>query len=138
MLSLGKFSFDEDGLYAVLQSPRGPVARYLRFVGEQTTVISKTLAGVRTGRLKRSISMSTTRTLGKYTVVVGSDVRHALVHHQGAAPHVIRARRPGGLLVFRGRTGLVRTPSVDHPGHAANPYLVKAVTAALKKSYRMR
>ena len=118
---------NEKGLYSVLQSERGPVARHIRVLGKQVEILAKSLAGVRTGRLKRSIKMSRDRTVtGKYAVLIGSDVRHALVHHQGARPHIIKAKS-GGTLVFRGRSGTVFTKSVNHPGSDANRYLVNAL-----------
>ena len=130
-----RFDFDvvdvrlnERGLYSVLQSERGPVARHIKFLGKQVEIIAKGLAGVRTGRLKRSIKMTRDRrVLGQYAVLVGSDVRHALVHHQGARPHIITPKQPGGVLVFRGKRGTVFARRVNHPGHGANQYLVNAL-----------
>lgn len=59
------------------------------------------------------------------TGVVGSEVRHALVAHNGARPHVIRATNASGLLHFYwARVGrFVMFPSVNHPGHSGVPYL---------------
>lgn len=122
------------GLHKTLHSRNGPVARYIRAVGEQTVVLSKLFAGVKTAKLKRSIKMTRDRsTLNEYGVLVGSDVRHALVHHEGARRHVITPRTPGGVLTFRSKHGArVVTRRVNHPGHKANPYLVKALRAALR------
>lgn len=125
---------DERGIYSVLHSQRGPVARHIRLLGAQVTIIAKSLAGVRTGRLKRSIKMTRDRRIpGQYAVLVGSDVRHALVHHQGAHAHVITPRQPGGVLVFRGKRGMVFATSVNHPGHRANPYLVIALKRVIHR-----
>lgn len=59
------------------------------------------------------------------TGVVGSEVRHALVAHEGARPHMIYPRRPGGRLHFYwARVGrFVNLPSVSHPGMDGVPYL---------------
>lgn len=139
MLSIGYTSgrddqrLDDRGIYHVLRSERGPTAAYIRKLGKEVTVIAKLLAGVKTGRLKKSIKMSRDRSYtGGYGVIVGADVRHALVHHQGARPHIIKPKSPRGVLVFQGRAGIVRTTLVRHPGHKANPYLV----AALKRVIR--
>jgi hypothetical protein len=133
-MTLGKVKIDDRGMYSVLQSQKGPVAREIRRVGLETVVIAKSLAGVRTGRLKKSIKMRRDRTVtGKYAVVVGSDVRYALVHHQGAKRHGISPKNPGGVLVFRGRRGKVVTRHVDHPGHKPNPYLVLALQKAVRR-----
>lgn len=131
--SLTNVRLNERGLYSVLQSQRGPVARHIRAKGAQVTIIAKSLAGVRTGRLKRSIKMTRDRTFkGGYAVLVGSDLRYALVHHQGASPHSITPKQPGGVMVFRGRRGMVFAHHVSHPGHRPNPYLVTALKAAVR------
>lgn len=137
-MSLTDVKISEKGLYSVLHSQRGPVARYLRHLGVQTVLISKTLAGVRTGRLKRSIAMKTERNRLGYAVVVGSDVRHALTHHEGSRAHGIAPRQPGGVLVFRGRRGTVFTTHVNHPGTQGNPYLTAALAAAIRRPYSPR
>lgn len=125
---------NEKGLYATLRSQRSPVARYIRLLGEETVVVAKGLAGVKTGRLKRSIKMTRDRNLGvEYSVLVGSDVRHALVHHMGARPHVIRPQNPSGYLKFRSGSGVVYAKSVKHPGHGPNRYLTEALRAVVKR-----
>lgn len=125
--ALENIKIDERGMFSVLESQRGPVARHIRALGQEVTVVAKSLAGVKTGRLKRSIKMTRDRRGKQYAVLVGSDLRYALVHHQGARPHIITPKKPGGLLVFRGKRGLIVTTSVRHPGHAANEYLVNAL-----------
>ena len=125
---------NERGMYSVLNSERGPVARHIRALGLQTVVVAKSLAGVKTGRLKRSIKMTRDRKVpGQYAVLVGSDLRHALVHHQGASPHVITPKRPGGTLVFRGKRGMVFTTRVNHPGHKGNAYLTNALRTVVRR-----
>lgn len=59
------------------------------------------------------------------TGTVGSELRHALVAHVGARPHMIFPRNPGGRLVFYwARVGkFVSLPSVSHPGHGGVAYL---------------
>lgn len=131
---MGPIKLNQRGLYATLNSQRSPVANYIRELGRKTTVTAKLLAGVRTGQLKRSIKMTRDRSvINEYAVLVGSDVRHALVHHQGARPHVITARNPTGMLVFRGKRGMVFTSKVNHPGHGANKYLTRALQIAVRR-----
>ena len=125
---------NERGMYSVLESQRGPVARHIRVLGLKTAVVAKSLAGVRTGRLKRSIKMTRDRGVpGRYSVLVGSDVRHALVHHTGARPHIITPSRPGGTLAFRGKKGMVFASRVNHPGHDPNRYLVNALRVVVRR-----
>lgn len=131
---LDDIKLNERGLYSVLKSQRGPVAAHVRSLGRKTTIKAKMLAGVKTGQLKRSIKMERDRTVtGEYAVLVGSDVRHALVHHQGARPHRILPKSSGGVLVFRGRSGMVVTTSVKHRGHKANKYLVDALRTVIAR-----
>lgn len=131
---MGPIKLNERGLYTTLHSQRGPVAAHIRDLGRKTTITAKLLAGVRTGQLKRSIKMTRDRSIPlEYAVLVGSDVRHALVHHQGARPHIITPRNPTGVLVFRGKRGMVYTSRVNHPGHGANKYLTRALQIAVRR-----
>jgi hypothetical protein len=131
---LDRVRINERGMYAVLTSQRGPVARHIRAVGRRTVIKAKALAGVKTGALKRSIKMRRDRTYrGEYAVLVGSDVSHALVHHEGARPHIITPQQPGGVLVFRGKRGKVVTKMVRHPGHRPNPYLTLALRRSISR-----
>jgi hypothetical protein len=131
VFTLGETKVDPVGIHSVMFSQRSGVARYIRRLGDGVVLFAKAKAGVRTGNLKRSIGMKVDRgSLKGYGVLVGSDVRHALVHHQGARPHIIRAR-PGGYLKFRGNNGTVFTRAVRHPGSRANHYLAEALAAVV-------
>lgn len=132
MYTLGEVKIDPGGIHSVMYSQRGDVARYIRRLGETVLAFAKAKASVRTGNLKRSIGMKVDRgALTGYGVIVGSDVRHALVHHQGAKPHVIRASGQG-FLKFRGSNGTVYARQVRHPGSRANPYLLEALRAVVR------
>ena len=131
---LTDIKIDQRALYSLLNSQRGPVAGHVREVGRRTVVAAKSLSGVRTGRLKRSIKMERDRSNPReYAVLVGSDVRHALVHHQGARPHVITAKRPGGMMKFRRGGTTVYARQVSHPGHRGNKYLTRALRIAMTR-----
>lgn len=131
---LTNIRLDQRGLYSLLHSQRGPVANHIRSVGRQTVLEAKLLVGVRTGRLRSSIKMERDRSGGvEYAVLVGSDVKHALVHHQGARPRVITANRPGGMLKFRQGAATVYASRVNWPGHKKNEYLTKALRIAMAR-----
>jgi hypothetical protein len=73
--------------------------------------------------VKRVISVG-----GLPVIKVGSDSDHALFVHDGTKPHIIRPKKPGGVLVFPGATaagpnGLVFARIVHHPGTKPNRYL---------------
>jgi hypothetical protein len=129
---LTDIKLDRRGLDSVLRSQQGPVARHIRVVGQKTVVGAKALVGVRTGRLRASIKMERDRSNPReYAVLVGSDVRHALVHHEGARRHRITAKSPSGMLRFRRSGAVVYTHSVNHPGTRPRKYLTRALRAAM-------
>ena len=92
---LTDIKIDQRGLYSLLHSQRGPVAEQVREVGRRTVVAAKSLSGVRTGRLKRSIKMERDRSNPReYAVLVGfrcqaragaSSGRPATCHHGQAS-----------------------------------------------------
>ena len=108
----------------VAKDPR--VTRYLYKKGNQVERVSKRFVGVRTGRLKRSIHTDIVRYRGLPKARVGSSVNYAFVHHEGARPHTIKGKR-GGTLVFMGKTGVVHTKVVKHPGSKPTKYLTRAL-----------
>lgn len=110
--------------FEYLKSWAGPVGQDFERRIKTLVFRAKTSAGVKTGGLKANIRVLN-RGKHKYglSARVGSDVRHAAAHHEGARPHVIRARRPGGKLRFEIRGQIIFRSSVNHPGNRANPYL---------------
>lgn len=81
------------------------------------------------GTLRDSIIVRVADRGGIPVVLVGSDDPIAFIHHEGTAPHTIRARRKP-MLVFYSRGRVVRVKSVRHPGTAANRYLSDSLRAA--------
>lgn len=82
------------------------------------------------GTLRDSIVVRVAdRGAGLPAVLVGSDDPIAFIHHEGTAPHVIRARRKP-FLVFYHRGSVRRVKSVRHPGTHANRYLTDSLKAA--------
>lgn len=62
----------------LLRSPNGPTGRFLWSVGLGVEARAKTLAPVRTGRLRSSIrATQPAQQAGRLTVQVGSDVEYA-------------------------------------------------------------
>ena len=132
-IEVTKFEIDNDGLNFVLYGDGGPVSKHMIKVGKRVVTWSKKFAHKKTGALRASIEMSRATTGPRgYNVWVTASSRHALVHHEGARAHKITARK-GGVLSFKGKGGTVTTKSVNHPGSAANPYLVKALVKVLAR-----
>lgn len=78
--------------------------------------------GKRTGNLVRSRRKTVNVRGGRPSVTLGYYAKYALVHHNGSGPHIIRAK-PGKMLRFPGRGGVVFVHQVRHPGSRPNPYL---------------
>lgn len=60
---------------------------------------------------------------GDIQIIVGFNHPIALIHHEGTRPHIILPRKPGGVLVFPGTSGVVFAKRVHHPGTHPNRYL---------------
>lgn len=124
--SLRGVTIYDAALSAELNTNKGHLWRYLERRAEIAVRAAKRQVGVKTGKLQRSIHK---RHLGNYTgqyIWIGSKVNYAYLHHEGSAPHSIKAEA-GGVLVFGGTKSfkgrIIRTPEVSHPGTRANPYL---------------
>lgn len=91
-----------------------------------------------TGNLRASHTMLLRRMKTRVVGRVSTRVKYALAVHEGAAPHIIRAKR-GRALKFKigGRTVFAR--SVRHPGNPGRPWLRQAVTeVAAGRGYTVR
>lgn len=129
-MSIKNWDIDNEGVFEVTHSPTGDVARDLRRRGDRVLAVSKRMVHAKTGRLKASLHADLRYGIGGNLMVeVGSDVRHALLHHGGTRPHVIRAKN-GGVLRFPSRGKIVHATMVRHPGTRPNPYLTAALPAA--------
>ncbi len=106
----------------LLNNPSGDVGRYLAKKGRLITAAAKAQVGVRTGALRASIHMRHLRDSRGQFVKIGSNLNHALMHHEGTRPHVITANRARVLrYVTKGR--VVYAHAVMHPGTKPNRYL---------------
>lgn len=108
-------------------------ARTTRRVFNRARVLSPWDTGYMRGRHSVDLRVGKRRAVGRVIV----STRYALAVHDGAAPHVIRARRKQALrFKFRGRVVIVR--SVRHPGNEGRPWLAIALReVALKEGYKI-
>lgn len=113
----------------MVNSPYGEVGRWLARKGAEMRTGAEGMVGVRTGRLRASISVSQERVVLGQQLVVGADAvrpgtdkSYAYDHHEGTRPHII-APRPGGELVFVSRGRRIGSRVVKHPGTRANKFL---------------
>jgi hypothetical protein len=124
-----KVVIDDNALHKFLNTPLtdehkpAPLWMALHAKGNIAVAGAKKKVGVKTGALRKSITM---RHLGNRTgqyLWIGSKLPYAYLHHQGTRPHPIVAKNPGGALVFTKGARIVRTPMVKHPGTRPNWYL---------------
>lgn len=116
------FVLDRKGYDHLTRSPTGEVGRYLHSVGARLTILAQNQVGVDTGALKASMRYKVTRASTGLIVTVGSNNKIAYIHHEGARPHIIRAKN-ANVLRFYSRGRIVYTPVVRHPGTRPNRYL---------------
>jgi hypothetical protein len=114
------------------KSPGGMVGRDLKRRAEGVQIVAKALVGTKTETLKKSIRVDysgPTKT-GEVAYDVRATAPHAMWHHQGTAPHVIRPKKAKALK-FNGRVVAV----VHHPGTPANQFLSEALRMVMHASY---
>jgi len=120
--------FKPNGNFAkTFYTPGGEVGRWLRREARRVETVSKTMVGVDTGALKRSIRTDKVNNLtAKHLrVEIGSMLPYALVHHDGSKPHTIVAG-PGEVLHWGGARGPT-VVAVTHPGTKGTKYLLRAL-----------
>lgn len=106
----------------LLNSPSGDVGRYLAKVGEKIEAAAKRQVGVDTGALRASIHTRHTRHARGQQLKIGSELKHAYVHHEGTKPHMIY-QDPTKMMRFVRKGQITYAHSVFHPGTKANRYL---------------
>ena len=83
-------------------------------------------AGVRTGRLKASISTAQERAPLGQKLTLTADTPYATFHHEGTKPHVMTSAK--GMVFMDTRKGRkVKVHVVNHPGNKANPFLAEQI-----------
>lgn len=118
----GHINFDNAELEKMLNSPTGMVGRYMRRIGLEILIGAKAMAPVRTGNLKRSISMRQGLRGRVQYVEVGANTKYAYDVHEGTRRHTITART-GRLMRFNVGGRIVYARKVTHPGSRPKPYL---------------
>ena len=123
-------------LGAVAAAIRPQVQANLAPRAQRVTSLARSLAPVRTGKLRGSIRLDARDALGRYTSIaagnppicayeISVNVSYAAYVIHGTRPHVIRSRGPWPL---RNRlTGQVFGPKVNHPGTKPNDFLQRAL-----------
>jgi hypothetical protein len=130
---VAKVNFYDPEMDWLLNNPAGTVGRFLSRVGREIVLGARAQAGVKTGQLRASIRIqSHTRYALGQQIEVGSNVRHAYVHHEGSIPHII-VPKTAKVLRFSSRGRVVMTQRVAHPGNKANKYLTTPMEAVVRR-----
>jgi hypothetical protein len=128
---VNKLTWRQGPLFNLLQYPQGVVGRDLLRRARRVETAAKAQVGVKSGRLRNSIKIDNrVPTPTGQRLTVGSDVKYALIHHNGSRPHVIlpvTARQ----LVFVAGGRVVRTNRVNHPGTKPNRFLTDNLPLAI-------
>lgn len=131
MYVAGSLRLSDRALFNLLDNPKGDVGRYMRKLGLQILAGSKAMVGVRTGNLKRSLSLRQGIRGRVQYVEVGSNVRHAYWHHEGTKPHEIRGHE-GRIMRFNVGGRVVYARKVSHPGTKPRKYLTIPMRRVVK------
>lgn len=108
--------------YVEFLSTRGMVGKHISRLGTRIAMRAKRQVGVDTGRLRASIRSKVMEGRRGPMAIVGSDQRHALLHHEGSRRHTITPKKAKALRFKQGGR-IVYAHSVNHPGTKANKYL---------------
>lgn len=119
---MARFVLDRAVYEDITKSPTGMTGRHLGKLGARLRMLARAQVGVKTGALKSSIRYKVARNGRGLHVIIGSDNRISLLHHNGARPHIILPRR-AQTLRFYSRGRIVYAQVVRHPGTKPNRYL---------------
>lgn len=122
-IQVSKVKFYEPAFDQFKNAPRGEIGVNLeKKIGRPIVIAAKRQVGKDTNKLRDSIYLIHER-VGMYQQIrIGSDDNIALIHHEGARPHEIRARQ-AQMLRFSSKGRMVYARSVQHPGTKPNRYL---------------
>lgn len=125
-----RFVPDKAVIARLLHGREGMVAADMRKRARRVQAGAIRQVGKRTGRLARSIHIEMTYrpVTGAY---IGSNVRYALLHHEGSRAHPIVAK-PGRMLTFTSNGRRVYARKVLHPGTAPRRYLTDNLIKAVR------
>lgn len=130
MFQMQKFVPDRSAIARLLHGRDGAVAVDMMKRALRVQAAAKRQVGVRTGRLQRSIKVD--QTLRPLTgAYIGSNVRYALLHHEGSRAHPIAAT-PGRMLAFQRNGKRVYARKVLHPGTRPNRFLTDNLIKAVR------
>ena len=119
----------ENKLKKYFGRPDGQLAFRMERAGQRVAAAARIQVGKVTGGLAASIHHQMRRAHGLPEVIVGSDNRISLIHHEGTRPHAIKARN-AEFLRFSSNGRIVYDRAILHPGTKPNRYLTDNIYLA--------
>lgn len=126
-----RFVPDRSAIAHLLHGRDGLVAKDMYKRGLRVQAGALRQVGKRTGKLARSIKVDM-RVRPLTAAYVGSNVRYALMHHEGTKPHTIVSPAVGRMITFVSGGRRVYARKVLHPGTTANRYLTDNLIKAIR------
>ncbi len=127
-----KIQWFNPAIQNLLYDTNGTVGRYLKGQGDEIIRLAKGQVGYRTGRLQKSIAHKRHfRDPRGQQMWIGSNVRYALVHHEGRGPQVI-VPKAAKVLRFISRGQIIFAHKVVNKGTKANKYLSDPMRKVIK------
>lgn len=118
-----------DRVNHLLRAPTGLVRPFIESKAREVVAYSKIQVGVQTGALRSSISYTMGPVGAEASAKVKAHDWKALLHHEGARPHLITSTSKK-LTIPRGGT-VIYTKTVRHPGTKPNRYLTDSLKRAI-------
>jgi hypothetical protein len=113
-----------------INAPTGKVGRYVKARGRAIVVAAKSQVGVKTGALRKSITMNHSSYKYGHKLWIGSKLTYAYLHHEGSRPHLIVPKRAEFLRFSKG-SRVIYSRAVMHPGTRPNRYLSDQLLLAI-------
>lgn len=126
-----KFIRNQVGWDLAFRSPKGIVGTYCFKLGRQLTQLARFSVGKKTGSLARSIHYNVKKTSYGFLVLVGSDNKIAMIHHEGTKPHLIKPKS-AKTLRFNNGGKIVYVKVVHFPGTHPNRYLTNNLRKVIR------
>lgn len=127
----GTVVLDEAQIFRLRFSWNGMIGRDLNRRLKTLQYRARGSAGKKTGELVRRMEIQRKVIRQGLEGKVGSPVRYAAAHHEGAKPHVILPKK-GKYLRFAVGGRIVFTTRVNHPGNRPNPFLARWLREAVR------
>lgn len=125
---------DPVAVAAMLRSQSGIVGKYVLYLAQRTQDSARIKMGHDTNKLDFSLVKRWVMGIGgDLTVLVGSEMPYAEMHHEGTPPHIIRPNKRKALRfeLVKGSGDYVFAKIVHHPGTQPNRYLTDSLTEVM-------